>query len=91
MIEPVDGVPRFMHFLAFCWSLQREARFAFGRRVEESVNHAGARVNHAGARVNRAEARTNRAEERASCVEGLGTRSASCAEGRISSGCPKHS
>lgn len=72
MIESVDRALRFMCFLAFCWSLQREARFAFGRRVEESVN--------------RAEVRANRAEERASCAEGLGTRSTSCAEGRISFG-----
>lgn len=64
MIEPVDGVPRFMRFLALCWSLQREARFVFGRRVEESVNRAEARVSCAEERVNRAEARTNRAEAR---------------------------
>lgn len=75
MVESANSALRFMRFLALCWSLRREARFVFGCRVEESVN--------------RAEERTNRAEERASCVEGLGTRSASCAEGRISSGVPE--
>lgn len=53
MIEPVDGVPRFMRFLALCWSLQREARFVFGRRVEERVNRAEARTNRTEARINR--------------------------------------
>ena len=86
MIEPVDGAPCFMCFLAFCWSLQREARFAFGCRVEESVNRAEERINRAEERASCADARTNRAEERINRAEGLGTRSTSCAEGRISFG-----
>lgn len=69
MVESANSALRFMRFLALCWSLRREAHFVFGCRVEESVN--------------RAEARTNRAEERASCVEGLGARSAADAGARV--------